>query len=52
MVFAKSDAEFDSLLADMQKTVDGLGYAKVLEFDMGNAKAQNAARVAVAKEFG
>ncbi len=52
MVFAKSDAEFDSLLADMQKTVDGLGYAKVLEFDMGNAKAQNEARVAVAKEFG
>lgn len=52
MVFAKSDAEFDSLLADMQKTVEGLGYATVLEFDMANAKAQNDARVAVAKEFG
>lgn len=52
MVFAKSAAEFDSLLKDMQTTVDGLGYAKVLEFDMGNAKAQNEARVAVAKEFG
>ncbi|MEU2201053.1 ABC transporter substrate-binding protein [Isoptericola sp. NPDC019482] len=52
MVFSKSEAEFDSLLKEMQTTVDGLGYAKVLEFDMGNAKAQNEARVAVAKEFG
>ncbi|MFE6971855.1 ABC transporter substrate-binding protein [Isoptericola sp. NPDC057653] len=52
MVFAKDQAEFDSLLAGMQKTVDGLGYAKVLEFDMANAKAQNDARVGVAKEFG
>ena len=52
MVFAKDQAEFDSLLADMQKTVDGLGYDTVLEFDMANAKAQNDARVAVAKEFG
>ncbi|MFI2105506.1 ABC transporter substrate-binding protein [Isoptericola sp. NPDC019693] len=52
MVFAKSESEFDSILADMQTTVEGLGYAKVLDFDMANAQAQNDARVAVAKEFG
>ncbi|MFC8598468.1 ABC transporter substrate-binding protein [Isoptericola sp. NPDC057191] len=52
MVFAKDQAEFDSLLQGMQQTVEGLGYAKVLEFDMANAKAQDDARAAVAKEFG
>jgi putative aldouronate transport system substrate-binding protein len=52
MAFAKDDAEFDSLQAEMQETVNGLGYEQVLEVDMANAKAQNEARVAVAKEFG
>jgi putative aldouronate transport system substrate-binding protein len=52
MAFAKDDAEFDSLLAEMQETVNGLGYEKVLEVDMTNAKDQNAARVAVAEELG
>ncbi|MCA5893817.1 ABC transporter substrate-binding protein [Isoptericola sp. NEAU-Y5] len=51
MVFAKDQAEFDALLAKMQETVEGLGYATVLEFDMANAKAQNEARVEVASTF-
>ena len=52
MVFAKDEAEFNSLLKEMQKTADGLGYQTVLEFDMANAKDQNAKREQVAKEFG
>ncbi|MFD6142671.1 ABC transporter substrate-binding protein [Promicromonospora sp. NPDC060271] len=52
MAFAKDDAEFDALLAEMQETVNGLGYEKVLEVDMTNAKDQNAARVAAAEELG
>ncbi|WP_129789851.1 ABC transporter substrate-binding protein [Promicromonospora panici] len=52
MAFAKDDAEFDALLAQMQETVNGLGYEQVLEVDMTNAKAQNDARVAVADELG
>lgn len=52
MSFASSDAEFASLLKQMQDTVNGLGYDKVLKIDMDNAKAQNAARIEVAKKFG
>ncbi|GAA1862216.1 ABC transporter substrate-binding protein [Myceligenerans crystallogenes] len=52
MSFAKDDAEFESLLAEMQETAKGLGYDQVLEFDMANAEAQNAARVEVAENFG
>ena len=33
MVFAKDEAEFNSLLNQMQTTVKGLGYDKVLAFD-------------------
>lgn len=44
MVFAKDENEFNSVLADMQKTVKGLGYDKVLAVDMQNAKDQNTAR--------
>jgi multiple sugar transport system substrate-binding protein/putative aldouronate transport system substrate-binding protein len=51
MVFAKDQAEFDSLLKKMQDTVKGLGYDKVLEVDMANAKSQNDARVAVVNAF-
>lgn len=51
MVFAKNEDEFNSILADMQKTVKGLGYDKVLAVDMQNAKDQNTAREqAVAEE--
>jgi len=48
MVFAESEAEFNSLLKEMQDTVIGLGYDKVLAIDMKNAKEQNDARVAAA----
>jgi len=51
MVFASNEAQFDSLRDELIKTAEGLGYDKVLEFDMTNAKSQNDARVAVAKEF-
>lgn len=46
MVFAKDDNEFNSLLKEMQDTVNGLGYADVLKVDMQNAKDQDAARKA------
>ncbi|GAA1822238.1 ABC transporter substrate-binding protein [Agromyces salentinus] len=52
MIFAESEAEFDSLKAKLQETADGLGYEQVLEFDMANAEDQNDLRVEVAKEFG
>ncbi|MGN8244205.1 ABC transporter substrate-binding protein [Cellulomonas soli] len=52
MSFAKDEAEFNSLLAELQTQASGLGYDKVLEFDMTNAKAQDEARKAVAAELG
>lgn len=48
MVFASNEKEFNSLLKDMQDTVKGLGYDKVLKVDMQNAKDQNDARVKAA----
>ncbi|MFD1466522.1 ABC transporter substrate-binding protein [Lapidilactobacillus mulanensis] len=51
MVMAKSDSQFNSLLKEMQTTVKGLDYAKVLKFDMKNAKDQNKARVKIKKEY-
>lgn len=45
-VFASTEDEFNSLIKEMQDTVKGLGYDKVLEVDMQNAKDQNAAREA------
>jgi multiple sugar transport system substrate-binding protein/putative aldouronate transport system substrate-binding protein len=50
MVFAANEDEFNSILADMQKTVKGLGYDQVLAVDMQNAKDQNDARVKAASE--
>lgn len=52
MVFAADEAEFESLLAQMQETANGLGYEQVLEVDMANAEAQNDARIEVAELFG
>jgi multiple sugar transport system substrate-binding protein/putative aldouronate transport system substrate-binding protein len=52
MSLAKSDNDFNKLLKEMQSTVNGLGYKKVLDVDMDNAKAQDAARKAVVKKFG
>ena len=51
MVFAESESQFDSLRDELISTADGLGYDKVLDFDMDNAKAQNDARLAVTKAF-
>ena len=43
MAFAKDEAEFNSLLKEMQDTVNGLGYDKVLAVDKKNCEGQNAA---------
>lgn len=51
MVFAKDEAEFNSLLKDMQDTIKGLGYDEVLAIDMENAKAEAEARVAAVDEY-
>lgn len=40
MAFAKDDAEFDSLLKEMQDTCKGLGYDQVFEVDKQNCEAQ------------
>lgn len=48
MVFAQDESEFNKLLSEMQTTVKGLGYDKVLAIDMQNAQDQNADRVKVA----
>ncbi len=51
MSFAADEAEFDSLLKEMQEKAVGLGYDQVYEFDLENAKAQTEARVDVVKAF-
>ena len=51
MVFAENDAQFESLLDELIEKANGLGFEKVLEVDMANAKEQNEARVAVTEEF-
>lgn len=44
MVFAKDEAEFNSLLKEMQDTVKGLGYDQVFEYDQKIGKEVRAAR--------
>ncbi len=44
MVFANDDAQFDALLKEMQNTVNDLGYQDVLDYDLGVAADQSAAR--------
>ena len=51
MVFASDEDEFNSLLAEMQDTLEGLDYQTVLDYDMECAKAQNDARVEVVKQY-
>lgn len=51
MVFANDDAQFNTLLKEMQDKANGLGYQQVLDVDMTNAQAQNDARVAVVAAF-
>ncbi|MGY5765121.1 ABC transporter substrate-binding protein [Brachybacterium sp. DNPG3] len=52
MAFASSESEFDSLLESLQSTADGLGFQKVLEVDMQNAKDQDALRQEIAEQYG
>ncbi|MFT4260195.1 ABC transporter substrate-binding protein [Microbacterium sp.] len=49
--FAESEADFEKLWSELQETAEGLGYQDVLDVDLASAKAQNDARVAIAKEF-
>ena len=51
MVFASDENEFNSLLEEMQKTLKGLDYDTVLEYDMQCAKDQQAAREQVVKDY-
>lgn len=51
MVFAKDEAEFNSLLKEMQDTVKGLGYKDVLKVDMKNAQDEANARIQVVKDY-
>ena len=51
MVFAKDEAEFNSILKDMQSTLKGLGYEKVLELDKKNAQDEAQSRIDVVKEY-
>ena len=51
MIFAKDEAEFNSILKDMQDTVKGLGYEEVLALDMQNAKDQSASRVQAIEDY-
>lgn len=50
MVFAKDDAEFSSLLKEMQDTAIGLGYEQVYEADKANCEARNAVNAAYFSE--
>lgn len=46
MVFAKDEAEFNSLLKEMQDTALGLGYDQVFQVDKKNCEDKNAANAA------
>lgn len=52
MVFAEDEGEFNSLLQEMQDTVNSLGYEQVLAVDLENAKAYHEARVASVEKYG
>ena len=52
MVFAKNEAEFNSILKQMQETVIGLGYNQVLEFDQKISDQVTAARKEAAAAYG
>jgi len=49
-VFATDEAEYNSLVKEMQETAIGLGYEDVLAVDMANAEAEKQARLAVLKD--
>lgn len=51
MVFAEDEGEFNSLLQEMQDTVNSLGYEQVLAVDLENAKAYHEARIASVEKY-
>lgn len=51
MVFAEDETEFNSLLEDMQNTVNGLGYADVLAVDLHNAREEIASRKQAVEDY-
>lgn len=51
MVFAEDEEEFNSLLQEMQDTVNSLGYEQVLAVDLENAKAYHEARIASVEKY-
>lgn len=50
MIFAR-DSEFDALLKELDRILNGLGYEDVYKVDLENAKEQTAARKAVAEKY-
>lgn len=52
MIFARDEAEFDSLYAAMVEKVTSLGYEEVLAVDMQNAYDQNTARQKAVEKYG
>lgn len=48
-VFAKDENEFNSLIAEMKDTCEGLGYQDVLDFDLTNIESFKQASLAVSK---
>lgn len=51
MVFARDEQEFNRLYDQMYKEVVELGYETMLEVDMQNAKAKEAARWEAVDKF-
>lgn len=51
MIFAEG-SEFDNLLKELKDILDGLGYKDIYNVDLDNARAQTAARKAVAEKYG
>lgn len=49
MVYAKDEAEFNSLLKEMQEAVNGLGYEDVYQSDLATAQMKQAERAKLAQ---
>lgn len=47
MIFAKDDAEFDAMWDEMTKTLDGLGFQELVEFDTNKHQIEVEAKKAV-----
>lgn len=51
MIFAENEEEFYQLSEQMKNEVYSLGYKKILDFDMRNAKAKEQARADIVAEY-